>query len=157
VWLALRGLRVDAVDGSAVGLAAGTALASRSGVGDGVRWWGHDLDSGLPVGCVGAYEVVVCQRFRDPALYPVMAGLLATGGLLVLTVLSEVGGEPGPFRARPSELLTAFGGLEVIAHEEGAGEAAILARRGRYRIDGYALGTSAHRIPASPPRVPSLD
>lgn len=41
----------------------------------------------------------------------------------MLTVLSEVGGEPGPFRARPGELLTAFGGLEVIAHEEGAGEA----------------------------------
>lgn len=135
VWLALRGLAVDAVDVSAVGLATGAALASRFGVGDRLRWWAHDLDSGLPVGCTGPYEVVVCQRFRDPALYALLAELLADGGLLVLTVLSEVGGEPGPFRARPGELLTAFGGLEVIAHEEGAGEASLVARHGRRVID----------------------
>jgi hypothetical protein len=100
-------------------------------VGDRVRWWCHDLDAGLPAGCAGPYALVVCQRFRDPALYPVLAQRLAVDGLLVVTVLSEVDGAPGPFRARRGELLAAFTGLEVLAHAEAEGEAHLVARRSR--------------------------
>lgn len=120
VWLARRGLEVDAVDVSPVGLAAGRAQAPE------VRWIVADLDDGLPV--TGPYDVVVCQRFRDPALYPALREALAPGGLLVISVLSEAGDTGGAFRAPPGELRTAFGALEVLHHEEGHGEEALVAR-----------------------------
>lgn len=125
VWLAGRGLDVVAVDVSAAGLAAGAALADEAGVR--VRWVEADLDAGFPAE-EGRYDVVVCQRFRDPALYPALRDALAPGGLLAVTVLSEVGGTGGRFRAAPGELAAAFAGLEVLAHHEGGGEAHLLAR-----------------------------
>lgn len=118
-WLADRGFAVDAVDVSPVGLAAGAALAP------GVTWIAHDLTLGLPV--TGPYDVVVCQRYRDPALYPALVDVLAPGGLLVVTVLSGVGDSGGPFRAVPGELEAAFGHLRVLASEEGNGEASLVA------------------------------
>jgi SAM-dependent methyltransferase len=124
VWLALRGFDVDAVDVSPVALAAGAALAGSHGVR--VRWRSVDLDDGLPA---GAWDVIVSQRFRDPALYPALADALRPGGLLVMTVLSEVGDEGGRFRAAPGELLTAFGMLDVLHHDERDGEATLVARR----------------------------
>lgn len=156
VWLARRGLAVDAVDVSGVAIAAAGALAVRYGVAGAVRRWVHDLDRGLPGGCVGPYDVVVCQRFRDPRLYPQLVARLAVDGLLVVTVLSEVGspdgatshgaapdgaapdGAPsgagpgvgsGPYRAAPGELPAACVGLRVLAVREGDGEAGIVARR----------------------------
>lgn len=123
VWLAAHGFAVDAVDVSPVALDAGRALAAREGVT--VRWMRHDLDSGLPG---GAYDLVVCQRFRDPARYPELAARLAPGGLLVVTVLSEVGEGPGPYRAPAGELRAAFGALEVLHHVERDGEASVVAR-----------------------------
>jgi SAM-dependent methyltransferase len=128
VWLAGRGLSVDAVDVSPVGLAAGARLAAAHGVGDRIRWIEHDLDLGLPSGCSGPYDVVVCQLFRDPARYGDLAAALARGGLLVVSVLSEVGAGPGPFRAPPGELRAAFSGLEILLDRESDGEASLLAR-----------------------------
>nr|WP_246325967.1 class I SAM-dependent methyltransferase [Actinomycetospora corticicola] len=124
VWLAARGLAVDAIDAAAAGLALGRELADAEGVS--VRWIEADLDDGLPVG--PAYDVVVCQRFRDPLLYPAFAGLLAPGGLLVMTVLSTVGDTGGRFRAAPGELRAAFDHLDVLVDEEGDGEAHLVAR-----------------------------
>lgn len=126
VWLAARGLATDAVDVSPVGVAAGAELAREWGVD--VGWSVHDLDTGLPPGCSGPYDVVVCQRFRDPALYPALVAALAPGGLLVITVLSEVGDSGGAFRAAPGELATAFAALEVLAHTERDGEASLVGR-----------------------------
>jgi 2-polyprenyl-3-methyl-5-hydroxy-6-metoxy-1,4-benzoquinol methylase len=126
VWLAMRGFAVDAVDVSPVALEAGRALADREGVVDRVRWWLHDLDRGIPG--AGPYDVVVCQRFRDPARYRELAVRLAPGGLLVVTVLSEVGEGPGPFRASAGELRAAFRGLEVLHDVERDGEASLVAR-----------------------------
>jgi 2-polyprenyl-3-methyl-5-hydroxy-6-metoxy-1,4-benzoquinol methylase len=126
VWLAGRGFAVDAVDVSPVALEAGRELAAREGVAERVRWWLHDLDTGLPG--AGPYDVVVCQRFRDPARYPELAARLAPGGLLVVTVLSEVDEGPGPFRAPAGELRAAFGELEVLHHVERDGEASLVAR-----------------------------
>ena len=128
VWLAVRGFRVDAVDVSGVALAAGAELAARHGMSGQVRWWHHDLDAGLPADCAGPYDVVVCQRFRDPARYPDLAARLAPNGLLVVTVLSEVDEGAGPFRAPAGELLRAFAGLEVLANVERDGEASLVAR-----------------------------
>lgn len=136
VWLAQRGLTVDALDASPAGLALGRELAAAEGVE--VAWHEADLDSGLPFAELHhppslrppRYDVVVCQRFRDPLLYPTLAGLLAPGGLLVITVLSSVGDTGGRFRAGPGELSGAFGHLDVIVDEEGGGEAHLVARRG---------------------------
>lgn len=128
VWLARRGFVVDAVDVSTAGLDGGAELAGRHGVGDRIRWVRADLDDGLPDTGPG-YDVVVCQRFREPSLYPALAAALRPGGLLVVTVLSEVGDEGGRFRAAPGELLAAFGDLEHIDHVERDGEASLLARR----------------------------
>ena len=130
VWLAQRGFTVDAVDVSGVGLESARALAESAGVAEAVRLVEADLDGGLPVD--GSYDLVVCQRFRAPALYRTLADALAPGGLLVVTVLSEVDDEPGEFRAVPGELAAAFGALgalDVLAHEEGDGAATLLAVR----------------------------
>ena len=126
VWLAARGFVVDAVDVSPVALAAGEALAAEHATS--VGWWCHDLDDGLPDGCAGPYDVLVCQRFRDPAGYPALAARLAPGGLLVVTVLSEVDAGPGPFRAPAGELRAAFGALHVLHDSERDGEARLVAR-----------------------------
>lgn len=122
-WLAARGFAVDAVDVSTVGLAAAA--------GPGVRTVAHDLDTGLPPSCSGPYDVVVCQRFRDPRLYPQLRAVLAPDGLLVVTVLSEVGDEPGRYRARAGELRAAFAGLDVLVDVEGEGAASLVARSAR--------------------------
>ncbi len=113
------------MDVSPVGLDAGARQAADLPV----RWWRHDLDAGLPTGCAGPYDVVVVQRFRDPALYPALAAALAPGGLLVVTVLSEVDEGPGPWRAAQGELRAAFPDLDVLVHAEANGEASLVGRR----------------------------
>jgi SAM-dependent methyltransferase len=128
VWLALRGLAVEAVDAAPSGLALGERLAASAGVH--VRWVEADLTAWRPE--PGVHDVVVCQRYRDPALYPALADALAPGGLLVVTVLSEVGDAGGRFRAAPGELLTAFGDrpdLRILGHTDAAGEASLVALR----------------------------
>jgi 2-polyprenyl-3-methyl-5-hydroxy-6-metoxy-1,4-benzoquinol methylase len=126
LWLALRGLRVDAVDVAGAALAALTAAAAEHGVAQRVRTVGHDLDGGVPDSCAGPYDAVVCQRFRAPDLYPALAERLAPGGVLVVTVLA---GGHGPFRAAPGELRAAFGHLEVLVDREDDGVAHLVARR----------------------------
>jgi SAM-dependent methyltransferase len=126
VWLARRGLDVWGVDISRVALDQARDLATRSGVGNRCRFSVVDLDDGLPPGPPA--DVILCQRFRDARLDAAIVGRLAPGGLLAITVLSEVGAAPGPFRAAAGELVTAFAGLAVITAGEGGGEAWLLAR-----------------------------
>jgi SAM-dependent methyltransferase len=124
LWLARRGLSVDAVDVSAVAIEA----AARTTGDLPVRWWRHDLDTGLPPDLASPCDVIVCQRFRDPALYPALITALAPDGLLAITVLSEVDEGPGAWRARHGELLDAFGRLDVLVHTEANGEASLVGR-----------------------------
>ncbi len=131
VWLAQRGLAVWGVDVSPVAVAHARELAERNDVGCRCRFDVVDLDNGLPPG--PSVEVIFCHRFRDPGLYPAIAGRLASGGLLAISVLSEVGARPGPFRAAPGELAAAFAGLDAVAAGEGGGQAWLLARAGRNR------------------------
>ncbi len=125
VWLALRGLDVHAVDVSAVAIGRARDLAESCGVA--VDFEVVDLDAGLPPSRPA--DLVLCHKFRDPALYPQMAARLKPGGLLAICVLSEVGDTPGRFRAVPGELHAAFGELDELAAGEGAGQAWLLARR----------------------------
>ena len=127
VWLAMRGMAVVGVDVSPVAVELARELAGRSGVADRCRFEVWDLDNGLPPG--PSVDLVVCHMFREPRLDQALVERLAPGGLLAIASLSEVGGEPGRFRAWPGELREAFGGVKVIAEDEGEGVAWLLGRK----------------------------
>jgi SAM-dependent methyltransferase len=126
VWLARRGLTVWGLDVSPVAIAHARDLAERSGVADRCGFDVVDLDDGLPDG--PSVDVVLCHKFRDRRLDAAIIGRLAPGGLLAIAVLSEVGAEPGPFRAAAGELPAAFAALSLVAAGEGEGCAWLLAR-----------------------------
>lgn len=128
VWLAQRGLDVWGCDVSPVAIAQAAELAARCGQSERSVFAVVDLDGGLPPGQPA--DVLLCNKFRDPRLDEAMIRRLASGGILAISVLSEVGSSPGPFRARPGELVEAFAALEVIAADEADGQAWLLARRG---------------------------
>nr|WP_155942948.1 methyltransferase domain-containing protein [Mycobacterium sp. 141] len=128
IWLAQRGFEVLGVDVSAVAIETARARARRCGVAARCRFVMADLDDGLPAGPPA--DVILCYRFRDRKLYPSLVDRLAPGGLLAICVLSEIGATPSPFRAAPGELRAAFAGLEVIAADEGDGQAWLLGRCG---------------------------
>ncbi|MGA5465543.1 class I SAM-dependent methyltransferase [Mycobacterium sp. NPDC050041] len=126
VWLARRGMDVVGLDVSAVAITQARDLALRCGVEHRTRFDVADLDDGLPPGPPA--DVIVCHRFRDRRLDRPILARLASGGLLAVTALSEVGASPGPFRAAPGELTVAFGELEIVAAGEADGHAWLLGR-----------------------------
>jgi SAM-dependent methyltransferase len=134
VWGAERGLDVTALDASPVAIERVRALAAARGVAiDALVVDLDELDGAASVVPDGRFDLVVCQRFRDPRLYPVLVEVLAPGGVLVLTVLSAVGCDaPGPFHAPPGELARVFehdARLEILRSTEADGEASVVARR----------------------------
>ena len=142
LWAAGRGLVVDALDVSAVAVRRLTARADALGL-TGVLSRVVDLSAGLPDDVTGPYALVVCQRFRDPELDRTLPGLLTPGGVLVLTVLSEVGAaRPSRFAAAAGELsrLARASGCEVLRDVEQDGEATVVLRRPGPR-SGSACGT----------------
>ncbi len=131
LWLAERGLEVTALDASPVAIDLLQTAATAAGCADRVDARLVDLDDGLPDD-LHDLDLIVCQRFRDPALYPAFIDRLRGGGVAMLTVLSTVGvGEPGPFHAPQGELLAAFtnGRCEILHHSEDAGLAHVVIRR----------------------------
>ncbi len=129
VWLAQQGFVVSGIDVSPVAISAAAELAGRHATTGSATFEVSDLDDGLPA---GVFDLVVCQRFRNPVLYPSFAAAVAPAGLLVITVLSivEHEGAPGPFRAAPGELVEAFAAvLEFLWSSEANGEAHLVARR----------------------------
>ncbi|WP_418606021.1 class I SAM-dependent methyltransferase [Georgenia sp. SUBG003] len=132
LWAAGLGFRVDALDVSAVAIARLAARAAALGVAEAVLARVADVSAGLPADLDGPYELVVCQRFRDPVLHGSLPRLLAPGGLLVVTALSEVGATSrSRFAAAPGELgtLALASGGEVLRDVEGEGEATVVVRR----------------------------
>ena len=127
VWLALRGMNVQALDVSPVAIDLAGRLANDHGVAQRVRFEVWDLDDGLPPG--PEVDLVLSHMYRDPKLYLAMADRVGSGGLLAVAGLSMVGGETGSFRAAPGELRDAFGRLEVIVEGEGNGVARFLGRK----------------------------
>lgn len=131
LWLAAGGMDVLAVDVSPAAIALLDGAARSSGLSHHVDARVADLDRGLPD--PGPFDIIVCQRFRDPQLYPAIAVALGPGGHGCVTVLSAVGRSdpPGRFHARPGELLDAFDDpqLEVLAHTEHDGIASIVIHR----------------------------
>lgn len=132
LWAVEHGFHVVALDASATAIAALRAAAGDRGVGDRVDARVVDLDDGLPADVVGTCRLVICQRFRGVDLYPALVDALEPGGLLVITVLSEVGAtSTGPYHAPRGDLIDGFAGLdvEVLRHDEADGEATLVASR----------------------------
>jgi SAM-dependent methyltransferase len=132
LWLARRGLDVTALDVSDVAIARLQAAATASGLSGRIDTRTVDLDQGLPED-LDDLDLVVCQRFRDPALYRPIVDRLRAGGLGVITVLSSVGADDaGPFHAPAGELAIAFGAderCEILHQFEGGGTAHAVIRR----------------------------
>lgn len=126
IWLAQRGLDVFGCDASSVAIELADRAAATHGVDERCRFTVHDLDLGLPPGA--PVDLVTCHLFSAPGLDRELLARLRPGGLLAMTVLSEVDSEPGPFRAGPGELLSRFESAEVLGHAEGDGRASIIVR-----------------------------
>ncbi len=136
VFLAKRGLDVDAVDISPVALETLRELAAELGVSERIHPIEADLDGGLPPTVTAqTYDLVVCLHFRSPLLAELLARNLRPGGVVVASRLSVVGRELSPdvnpaFLAQPGELAALVAvGFDVLHHEEGNGEALLVARR----------------------------
>lgn len=121
LFLARRGLQVDAVDISAEALARGRAAAPDLPI----RWCLQDLDDGLPP---DPYDVIVNVRYVNPALLGSLLPNLREGGVLLVeqhlaTDLPDVVGPSNPaFRAAPgelSQLVASAEGMRVERSEEG--------------------------------------
>lgn len=130
VWCALRGLDVVALDISPIALERAGALADAHQVGHRIELVQVDLDGGAPAEADGSFDLVICERFRDPALYGSLAARLVPGGLLTITVLSVVGREDrsSPHLAAPGELREAFTGLELLLEIEADGISTLVGR-----------------------------
>ena len=133
VWAALNGFDVIALDVSPVAVDATKRFARLHDIDHLVDARVQDLGNGLPSDVWGECALVICQKFRDPLLYPELVAALTDDGVLVVTLLSEVGlaGETGPFHARRGDLVLAFRELDVdiVSHSEANGLATIVARR----------------------------
>ncbi len=133
VWAAQNGFDVVALDVSDVAVAATRKFADMHGVSEVIDARVYDLTRGLPHDVMGECDLVVCQLYRDPDLYPALVEALNDDGVLVVTVLSTVGldGEPGPYHAPPGDLVLAFRELpvEIVSHAEHDGTATIVAHR----------------------------
>ena len=127
MWLAERGLTVDAIDISEEAIGRARAAAEAAGVGPRCRFLVADLDDGLPPG--PPVDLVVCHLFRDARLDRAVIDRLVDGGVVMVVALSEVGGPSGRFRVAEGELAAAFSELEILDHHEGGGVARIVARR----------------------------
>jgi SAM-dependent methyltransferase len=133
LWAAQEGFDVVALDVSEVAITALNSAAINLGLRERLETRVHDLDDGLPADLAGSCALVICQRFRDPPLYEQLVYMLQPDGVLVITVLSQVGrpGEPGRFEATPGELIDVFRELDVdiLRSLEADGEATLVARR----------------------------
>jgi len=117
--LAEAGLRVDAVDISAVAIERAGSEAEERGLE--LHWTVSDIDEFeiLP----GVYQAITVIRYRNRALWPRLIAALAPGGWVLVEhhVKSsrEVSGPQNPeFRLDPQELLEEFAGLRVVYYAE---------------------------------------
>ena len=127
VWLAGRGLNYHGVDVSPVAVDLARKLVDHRGLSERCRFEVHDLDLGMPPG--PRVDLLLCYLFRDPTLDTAIVDRIRPGGILATAALSEVGAEPGRFRAKPGELREAYSSLEILVEGEGEGMAWLIGRR----------------------------
>ena len=131
-WLASRGLDVIALDVSEVAIALTNAAAEASGVAQRVDARQQNLENGLPDE-LQDFDIIVCQRFRNPMVLDALGARLRPKGVAFVTVLSSVGlgRTPGKYHAPAGELINVFTrvGVEIEWHLEADGLASIVIRR----------------------------
>lgn len=121
VFMARRGLEVDAVDISPVGLALAREAARDEGLK--LKTVVRDLVSdGLPD---GQYDLIACFHYRQAGLFPKLVQALSPGGVLLAEVetLRTLERTPKIDQSRrplaePNELLRAAEGLEITFYRE---------------------------------------
>ena len=138
LWLAARGLAVDAVDRSAEAIDAVAAQARQRGLTIQARVL--DLESGHPDLGTEAHDVIVGVHYLHRPLFPSLTAALRPGGLLIYETFTRAQAARGKptnpaFLLEPGELRRLVAPLEVIAEREGAFDdrdvASIVARRVR--------------------------
>jgi SAM-dependent methyltransferase len=103
-----------------------TAVDREPQVIESVRFIQADLEHGSPWPLPGErFQGIVVTNYLHRPLFPVLADALAPGGVLIYETFmlgNERYGRPSnpAFLLRPGELWQAFGGLHVIAFEQGA-------------------------------------
>ena len=122
LYLAAQGYQVDAVDIAAEALARGRQTAKEQQL-EGISWYEHDLDTGLPAQ-LDQYGLVIMVRYLDIALLQAASKKLAKGGYLLAEVhLRSVTPVAGPgsdrFRAAPGDLKCAAAQLDILDYFEG--------------------------------------
>jgi SAM-dependent methyltransferase len=122
LWLAARGLSVDAVDRDADAIAALQAAALDRGLVVHARV--ADLESGTPDIPPAAFDVVVVTHYLHRPLFPALIAALKPGGLLVyetFTRAQAARGKPSnpAFLLEPGELRRLVAPLEIVAEREG--------------------------------------
>ena len=127
VWLASRGMTVQAGDVSPVAIDLAQRHAIDVGLAGRCTFTVWDLDEGLPPG--DPVELVLCHLFRDAEIDQAMIDRVKPGGVLAVACLSEVGHGPGDFRAKPGELTEAYAALETLEAGEADGHAWVIGRR----------------------------
>ncbi len=102
-----------------------TALDRESQVFESARFIRADLEDGSPWPFPGErFQGIVVTNYLHRPLFPVLGDSLAPGGVLIYETFmlgNERYGKPSnpAFLLRPGELWEAFGGLQVIAFEQG--------------------------------------
>lgn len=131
IWLTQHGYRVLAVDGSLIALQQARQRAARAGARD-VVFVQADLDHfRLPSNAV---DLITVFRFLDRSLFAMIRDAVRPGGLVVYQTrtIRWLEREPGAcseYLLRPGELRQRFVDWELLAYEEAAAGAAIVARR----------------------------
>lgn len=149
VWLARRGWRVDAVDGSAAGLGLLLAHAAWAGCRDRIRTRVADLETDPPEFTIaeGAYDLIVdCCFLHRPLLAQVRNGV-RPGGLFVaaLHMRPAAGGRGHGYVVAPGELRRVAAGWGwTILHD------AERAAAGGAQRDGLGVAELVARRPARP-------
>jgi SAM-dependent methyltransferase len=138
VFLARRGLAVDAWDLSPVAAAKLAQYASEQGLP--IAAAARDVTAAPPP--PGSYDVVVVSRFLDRPLCPALAAALRPGGLLfyqtfVRAAVSPEGPGDPAHRLGSNELLRLFGGLTLLSYRE---EGAAGDIRQGWRDEAYLVG-----------------
>lgn len=130
LWLAQKGWRVTAVDGSPVAIDIVMRDAAALGVAVDAR--GADLEKHDFSIAPSAWDLILICSYYQPDLYEKAIRGLAPGGTIVASALLATPGKHR-FRVEPGQFAKYFSGLEILHDQETNGAhpiAEIVARRG---------------------------
>jgi SAM-dependent methyltransferase len=114
LWLAERGWRVTAVDGSPAAISIVNASAARRGVRLDARV--ADLEEGEFAIKPASWELIAsCYYLQRDLLDPIKEGLVSGGIAIVIALMAK-----SQYRVQPGELRSHFAGWEVLHDREGS-------------------------------------